>query len=198
MEIQDSLYEGQLVHLTAIDYEKDPPVEASWSQHPLFLRMLSAERAAPKSPEQVKKNYARIEKQSEESRNLFHIAIRTLPDKARIEEGAFEERLLGFAEIYWIEWTHGAAWLRLGIGNPQDWRKGYGSGALRLLLRYAFDELNLRRLSAEIPEYNQAALRLFQKARFSEEVRRREALHRDGQRWDLLHLGLLGSEWERS
>jgi RimJ/RimL family protein N-acetyltransferase len=39
-------------------------------------------------------------------------------------------------------------------------------------------------------------LGLFAKAGFVEEVRRREALQRDGRYWDAIHLGLLRDEWE--
>jgi RimJ/RimL family protein N-acetyltransferase len=63
------------------------------------------------------------------------------------------------------------------------------------LLRYAFDELNLYRLTAVIPEYNPVAMQLFSKAGFVEEVRRRKALNRDDKRWDLINLGLLHEEW---
>jgi len=104
--------------------------------------------------------------------------------------------LIGFATIRWIEWTHGSGWVHLGIGDPQDWRKGIGSEVLDLLLQYAFNELNLYRLTATIPQYNPGALRLFEKAGFIEEVRRREALNRDGRHWDLLLFGLLREEWE--
>jgi RimJ/RimL family protein N-acetyltransferase len=86
--------------------------------------------------------------------------------------------------------------LELGIGDPNDRRHGFGSEALRLILRYAFAELNLYRLSVMVPEYNPPALSLFTKAGFVEEVRRREALQRDGRYWDALHLGLLREEWE--
>jgi RimJ/RimL family protein N-acetyltransferase len=47
-----------------------------------------------------------------------------------------------------------------------------------------------------VPEYNEGALRLFQKFGFVEEIRRRKALNRDGALWDLIALGLLRSEWE--
>jgi RimJ/RimL family protein N-acetyltransferase len=83
----------------------------------------------------------------------------------------------------------------LGIGDPGERRKGYGTEVLNLLLRYAFSELNLFRLSAVIPEYNAGALRLFEKAGFLQEVRRRQALNRDGRFWDLIHVGLLRDEW---
>jgi RimJ/RimL family protein N-acetyltransferase len=56
--------------------------------------------------------------------------------------------------------------------------------------------LNLFRVSARVPEYNKAAIALFRKFGFVEEVRRRQALDRDGRRWDLLVFGLLKDEWQ--
>ena len=84
----------------------------------------------------------------------------------------------------------------MGIGDSEDRRCGYGTQVLGLLLRFAFDELNLYRLTARVQEYNEGALRLLQKAHFSEEVRRRQALQRFGRYWDLLLLGLLREEWK--
>jgi len=55
--------------------------------------------------------------------------------------------------------------------------------------------LNLYRLSPAVPEYNPAALHLFNKSGFVQEVHRRQALNRDGRTWDMLHLGLLQAEW---
>jgi RimJ/RimL family protein N-acetyltransferase len=88
--------------------------------------------------------------------------------------------------------------LQMGIGDPGDRRRGFGSEALELLLRYAFEELNLFRVTVLVPEYNTAAVRFFEKAGFVIEVRRREAVNRMGRRWDLLHLGLLQSDWMQS
>ena len=150
-----------------------------------YLRLLQADIARPLSPAQVKKVYESIEKKVEEDKNLFYFTIRTRPD----------ERLVGFARLYSISWSHSTGMLQLGIGDPQDRQKGYGCQALNLLLRYAFDELNLYRLTALVPEYNTGAVRFFEKSNFVVEVRRRQALNRDGRRWDLLHLGLLQDEW---
>jgi RimJ/RimL family protein N-acetyltransferase len=95
-----------------------------------------------------------------------------------------------------IDWSNGSARLALGIGAADDRRQGYGAEALGLALRYAFEELNLHRLGAEAAAYNAGALRLLEKAGFQVEVRRREALYRDGRRWDELWLGLLREEWQ--
>ncbi len=63
------------------------------------------------------------------------------------------------------------------------------------MLRFAFNELNLYRLSAIVGEDNPGALRFFTRYGFVEEVRRRQALMRDGKTYDLLHLGILRDEW---
>ena len=95
----------------------------------------------------------------------------------------------------WVDWANGNGFIRLGIGAVEDRRKGYGSQALSMLLRYAFGELNLYRVTAVVPAYNEGAIRLFQKFGFMEEVRRRKAIHRDGEFWDLVSFGLLNAEW---
>jgi RimJ/RimL family protein N-acetyltransferase len=63
------------------------------------------------------------------------------------------------------------------------------------MLLFAFAELNLFRISADVPEYNQGALALVRKFGFVAEVCRRQALERDGRRWDLFVFGLLKDEW---
>ena len=185
MEIQTPLFEGQLICLAPIDHDKDPEIESQWTHDSEFMRMLSTEPMRPLSPAQVKKKYEAIEKDLEESKNLFYFTIRLRAD----------DHLLGFARLYWVEWTNGAGMLKLGIGSRTDRGHGYGSEALRLMLRYAFTELNLHRLGATISEYNPVALHVFAKAGFVEEVRRRQAINRDGRRWDLIHVGILREEW---
>lgn len=193
MEIYPSLFEGQLVRLTHIDPEKDAQIESGWTHNPEYLRMLDPDMAVPQSAFQIKKRYEKIEKEMEESNKQFYFAVR---QKTGQEDESLG-RLVGFVRIYWIEWSHGSAMLSLGIGSPQDRGKGYGTETLQLILRYAFDELNLFRLSAPVAEYNQVARRLFAKAGFVEEIRQRAALDRYGRRWDLVYLGLLRDEWNK-
>jgi RimJ/RimL family protein N-acetyltransferase len=141
----------------------------------------------PLSVAQVKKKYEAIEKEVEESKRLFHFTIR----------GKEDDRLLGFVRIEGIEWSHGIGSLKLAIGDPAERSKGFGSDALQLILRFAFSELNLYRVSAVVGEDNPEAMKFFKKFGFVEEVRRRKVLLRDGHTWDLIHLGLLKDEWRR-
>jgi RimJ/RimL family protein N-acetyltransferase len=137
------------------------------------------------SPAMLKKKYEKLEKEIEESRNIFYFAIRARED----------DRLIGKAVVNRIEWSNGNGWIELGIGSAEDRRKGYGTQAAQMLLRFAFAELNLFRVTARVPEYNKAAIAMLLKFGFTEEVRRRQALDRDGRRWDLLVFGLLKDEW---
>jgi RimJ/RimL family protein N-acetyltransferase len=185
-DLQTQLFEGQSIRLGQIDYEKDPEVVSRWTHDSEYLHMLELGPAYPLSPAQVKKQYEALEKRADEEKNLFHFQVRARQDG----------RLVGLALIEQIEWTNGNGFLQLGIGLPEDRGQGWGSEILSLLLRYAFGELNLFRVSAPVQEYNAAAIRLFQKFSFVEEVRRRQALHRYGRYWDLILFGQLRSEWE--
>jgi RimJ/RimL family protein N-acetyltransferase len=148
--------------------------------------MMDTIPARPMSSAMIKKQYEKLEKQIEEDKNIYHFMIRAKAD----------DRLIGKAIIQWIEWTNGNGFIRIGIGAAEDRRKGYGTQALRMLLRFAFAELNLFRVSAIVPEYNEGGIALLQKFGFVQEVCRRKSLERDGRRWDLYVFGLLNEEWQ--
>ena len=185
LDIQTQLFEGQDIRFGPIDHEKDPEIESKWTHDSEFMRLMEVDPARPMSAAMIKKQYEKLEKQVEEDKNLYHFMIRARAD----------DRLIGKAAVQWIEWTNGNGFLRLGIGAAEDRCKGYGSQALRLLLRFAFAELNLFRVSAIVPEYNEGAIRLLKKFGFVQEVCRRSSLERDGRRWDLFVFGLLNDEW---
>jgi RimJ/RimL family protein N-acetyltransferase len=184
-DIQTQLFEGQDIRFGPIDHEKDPEIESKWTHDSEFMRLMETGPARPMSAAMVRKQYEKLEKQVEEDKNLYHFMIRAKAD----------DRLIGKVSIYWIEWANGNAYLRMGIGAAEDRRKGYGTQALRMLLRFAFAELNLFRLTVAVPEYNEGAIALFQKFGFVQEVCRRKSLERDGRRWDLYLFGLLNDEW---
>jgi RimJ/RimL family protein N-acetyltransferase len=181
-----NLFEGELIYLDAFDPEKDAEVEAKWTNDPGFVWPVEGESARPLSAAQMKKRHEK-EKEDEKAKRLFYFVIRS-------REG---DRPLGFVRLHWIEWSNGASHLRLYIGDPADRGKGYGSEALRLALRYAFEELNLHGLTISIAAYNEGAIRFFERAGFVTEVVRRQGIYKNGRRWDLLMMGLLKEEWKR-
>ena len=108
MDIQTSLYEGRLIRLGPIDYEQDPAIESRWTHNAEYLRLLDTAPARPISPAEMKKKYAALEKEIEESKNQFYFTIRL-----RSDDPEQNERLIGFARLYEIEWTHSVGLITL-------------------------------------------------------------------------------------
>jgi RimJ/RimL family protein N-acetyltransferase len=185
LDIQTPLFEAQDIRLGPIDHEKDPEVESKWTHDSEFMRLMKLKSVRPLAPALVKKGYEALEKEIKENKNLFYFTIRARKDN----------RLLGKAVLEWIDWSNGNGYLRLGIGSGRDRDQGLGTQALGLLLRFAFAELNLFRVTVVVPEYCDAGIALVRKFSFVEEVRRRKAILRDDHVWDLLVFGLLHSEW---
>lgn len=113
-------------------------------------------------------------------------SIRTLDDN----------RLLGDINLDVINnWGSRNSFVGIGINDREDWSKGYGTDAMKLILRFAFTELNLNRVTLTVFEYNPRAIRSYEKAGFRHEGRMRKALLRDGKRWDMLYMGILRTDW---
>lgn len=183
-----SLFTGDAICLAPIDREKDPEVEAAWTYDPAYLCALGVEPPHPLSAFQLKKRHEQLEKEADEKRNLYHFTLRT-------REG---DRLIGFARLGGVDWFHGEGRLSIGIGAPEARGRGLGTQALALMLRFAFDELSLHRVSVGVPACYERTLRFYQRAGFQIEIRQREAHWQDGRRWDLLHLAILESDWRQA
>lgn len=177
------LLQGELVRLTAIDPQKDPDFEARWSLDSEYSRLSDSSPAVPHLARRLREA---IEKRDFDNTNYL-FSIHTLD----------EDRIIGSIGLDGIEWSHGNTFVGIGIGDRQDWGKGYGTDAMREILRFAFEELNLYRVSLDVFEYNPRAIRSYEKAGFLYEGRLRGYLHRYGRRWDLIYMGILKEEWEK-
>jgi len=175
--MQDDLFRGRLVRLAA-PRQEDAAILARWSHDAGYLRAVDTDYARPRGPE------AFAPADGTEA-NAVEFRLRTLED----------DRLIGFVALHSIEWNNRAGLLSIGIGEPGYRGKGYGSEALRLALRYAFDELNLERVGLDVIANNAAAIRAYERAGFRQEGALRSAVLRDGQRHDRIVMGILRDEW---
>jgi RimJ/RimL family protein N-acetyltransferase len=176
------LYRGRLVRLAAPDPEHDAEIMARWSFDSEFQRLLDSDPARPRT---AKQSQAEEERRAQRA-NQFSFNVRTLED----------DRLIGFVGLWVRSWTSGEGGVGIGIGERANWSKGYGTDAMRLMLRYAFAELNLSRVSLEVFAHNTRAIRSYEKAGFRREGVQREWARRDGRRWDVVSMGILADEME--
>lgn len=179
------LFEGRKLRLTPIDLEKDSAVVAQWTTDLELARHLRTEQPMrPLAVFEARKVLETWVKDNERSKNAYLFALRPLS----------EDGLVGYIRISNVMWVHGAAFLDLVIGKPEDWAF-YAPEALSLGLTYVFDELNLFRIQVQVEENDEPACALYSSANFYLEVRQRQAVYHQGRYWDRLHYGMLRPEW---
>lgn len=106
-----------------------------------------------------------------------------------------KELPIGITSLINIDYKNRNAECIIDIGEKDYWSKGYGSEALKLLLDYAFFEINLHRISLKVFSFNEKAIRLYEKMGFRQEGSSREGLFREGTWHDIIHMGLLQKEY---
>lgn len=178
------LYTGKLVRLKAVNSEKLAEALSRWGRDSEYWRLLAASPAGLYTVKGTKEWLEKNQEKDPPSELIFE--IHTLDD----------DRLIGETGFDGIRWQNGDTFIGIGLGERDDWGKGYGTDAMQIMLRYAFTELNLHRVSLDTFEYNPRAIRSYEKVGFKQEGRARQFMLREGRRWDLIFMGITRLEWQ--
>ncbi len=174
---------GKLVRLSAFDPEEMSKAFTRWNLNSEYFRLLNSSARPMKS---AKSNAKWMEEEvAEMSLASYFFSIRTIA----------EDKLLGELGLDVVDWVGRDSFVGLGIGEPEYWSKGYGTDTMNVLLRYAFTEINLKRVTLSVFEYNPRAIRSYEKAGFRHEGYLRARLNREGRRWNEVYMGILREEW---
>lgn len=90
------------------------------------------------------------------------------------------------------------ATLGIFIGDRNGRNKGYGTEAIRLLLDYGFNYLNLNNINLDLIEFNERALACYKKCGFKEYGRRRKSNFINGKYYDTIKMDILSEEFKES
>jgi RimJ/RimL family protein N-acetyltransferase len=107
-----------------------------------------------------------------------------------------KEELIGNCGLMGVNLIHRTAELGIFIGNKNYWGKGYGSEAIKLLLDFAFNLLNLNSVLLRVHSFNKRALKCYEKCGFKEIGRRREAFIIGSKKYDDIYMDILASEFQ--
>lgn len=102
---------------------------------------------------------------------------------------------IGVTSLINIDYKNRHAECIIDIGEKSYWGKGYGWEGLKLLLDYAFLEMNLHRVSLRVFSFNIRAIKLYEKLGFKHEGVARQSLFRMGTWHDIIHMGILQKEY---
>jgi RimJ/RimL family protein N-acetyltransferase len=105
---------------------------------------------------------------------------------------------IGTTGLLNMDWrSRSAEYGRFKIGDRRYRGNGCGFEAEMLLMRHAFEHLNLNRVYGYVLAYNERVRALHRKTGFVEEGCLRQAVYKRGQYHDLVVVGLLRKDWER-
>ncbi len=97
---------------------------------------------------------------------------------------------VGYAGMF-VRSRHRVGIFRIAIGNPAARGQGHGYRATRLMLKWAFDELDLHCVHLSVSAANTRAVALYKKVGFVECGRYRESRWEDGVRHDEIVMEVL-------
>lgn len=137
----------------------------------------------PKSNEEIDNFFLNIFSKNKEKQYGFAIETR--------EEGEY----IGWCGYMNRNTTNGTVEVGIAIYNEQYWGKGYGTDALRALIRFLFNELNTRKVLLHVNDFNERGINSYKKIGFVEEGRLRNQVYRGGEYHDEIIMGLFREEF---
>jgi RimJ/RimL family protein N-acetyltransferase len=177
------ILKGDLIHLAAVDADEVSKSFSTWDRDSEYMRLLDTEAPRLHSAKSIKEWIEKDVAEQNDRTSWFTL------------RAAADNQLLGDITLHVTQWNARDAFIGIGIGPRDFWGKGYGTQAMQLILQYAFTELNLRRVTLTVFEYNTRAIRSYEKAGFQHEGRQRGEIIREGKRWDVLTMGILREDW---
>ncbi|PPK70254.1 GNAT family protein [Actinokineospora auranticolor] len=169
---------GTLVRLRALEPD-DADLIWHWDQDEGSMRWLVT--SYPESRQAIRKRI-------EERVNGYERVV------FGIEELA-DGRLVGITALRDTNPENGRGTLDLYLGSTEDQGKGYGTDALRVLCRFAFNDMRLHAIGLTVVAENESARHVYRKVGFVEEGRTRETFRRDGELHDEVIMSLLAREF---
>ncbi|MEC0184412.1 GNAT family protein [Paenibacillus peoriae] len=105
------------------------------------------------------------------------------------------DRVIGDIALQDIDTMNRSAGIRIAINEQGDQGKGYGSEALILMLGYGFGICNLHRIELNVFDYNERAIRCYEKVGFQREGVQRDALFYNHEYHDSILMSMLNHEY---
>lgn len=136
-------------------------------------------------PVTLEQERAWFQSQKESKDNTYNFAIETL------EEGLY----IGGCGINNLDWKNGVAIVGIMIGHKDYRGKGYGTDAMKVLIDFIFNQINVNKVQLHVFAFNERAIKSYKKCGFKEEGRIRQRIFRNGKYHDEIVMGILREEY---
>jgi RimJ/RimL family protein N-acetyltransferase len=169
--------------------EADLPNYVTWLNDPEVTEFTALE-AGNVTLEGEREWLARVSDPACRERNW---AIEACPEPAERVDG----RHVGNCALHLHE-SGEMAGVGIIIGDKTQWSKGYGTAALREVLRIGFEEMGLQRIHLQAFAGNARGIRCYEKCGFRHEGLLREARFKRGEWRDTVTMAILREDWQEA
>ncbi len=175
MEENEILIQGERIYLRKIKLSDVNEDYLKWMNNKKVTQFLES-----RFSEQTLDSIKEYVKKTSDSKGSMLLAIVVKKD----------EKHIGNIRLT-IDSNHKIGEIGIMIGDKDCWGKAYGTEAIKLLIGYAFNTLNLHRLTAYIYAPNLGSINAFKKSGFEEEGTKREVRICNGKYVDEKILGIV-------
>lgn len=109
----------------------------------------------------------------------------------------FDNKAVGLATLTNIDWKNRKATHGIKLYGDEIKGKGIGTDAVRTIMKYAFEELQLNRLDGSIMTSNIPSQKLYEKCAWKVEGISRASIFKNNHYIDELQMGVLREDYER-
>lgn len=170
---------GKRIYLRALA-KQDAPLLTLWINDPEITQYLKA--AYPMTVEDEEK-YIESMRDHKGKEVSFGIVLKE------------SDELIGVMSLHRIDHRNGLATTGSFIGRKDMWGKGIGTEAKILVLEYAFNILNLRKICSVVYDFNGRSKRCLEKCGYKEEGIRKAHIYRNGRYCDEFMMAVFRDEF---
>lgn len=175
---QVSFLKGSGVSLRML-VKSDLPLLIKWRSDPEIMRYLDA--YLPLTEEEENDWFENLYKRKSQELVLMIIVNGDMP--------------IGTIGLNRINYKDGTATTGTVIGEKDYWDMERAEEGKMLLLDYAFNTLNLRKICSNVIEFNERSYEYNLKCGYAEEGRRKKQLYREGEYWDEIFMAVFKENW---
>ncbi|KNF08235.1 acetyltransferase [Gottschalkia purinilytica] len=171
---------GERIRLRGIE-RKDLELACRYMNDPDVILNLWTMIPYPMTMEKEEKWF----EEQNKNNNIYNFAIETIN----------ESKYIGGCGINNLDWNNSTATVGIYIGDKNYRSKGYGTEAMKLLLDFIFNQINVNRVELYVFSFNERAIKSYKKNGFVEEGRLRQRLFRNGKFHDEIVMSVLREEY---
>jgi len=106
-----------------------------------------------------------------------------------------ENKYIGGCGLKNLDWKNSNVEVGIFIGLKEFQNKGYGTDAMNVLINFIFKEMNIIKIKLDVYNFNEIAIRCYEKCGFKKEAVFKKELFRNGQFRDIIRMVLFKEDY---